>query len=638
MIERVTGGKTLPSTMVDQILLRTDGVPLFVEELTKAVLESGLLTDKGDYYSLSGPLTSLAVPSTLQDSLMARLDRLAPVKEVAQIGAVIGRRFSFELISAVAPLPDSVLREALNQLAEAELVFHRGVPPEATYTFKHALIQDAAYGTLLRGKRQQLHARVAEVLEDRFPETVQMEPELLAHHCTEAGFVDKAIDYWRKAALQATARSATSEAIAQLTKGFNLLESLPSTPDRHWQELGLQLTRGKAISAAKGFAAPEGGQAYTRARELCEQLGEVSQLAPILYGLILYHLYRDELASASALARELLRLAEQDGTTSALFYAHRAMGVSSLPSGDFVSARMHLERALSLYNPVEHRNQAIHYAFDPQVVCLDYLSRTLLPLGYPEQALARHNAALSAARQLSHLTTLAFTLFYGCILHQLLDDRAGVQDLVTCLTALAEEQGFPIWSAGALIAQGWVLTKSAQEELGVRLIHQGIEAWRATGAEFMVPYFLALLADAYGKLGRAGEGLSLLTQALACVKVSGEHWFEAELHRLQGILLLSNPKKDLAQAEASFQQALTIARSQNASLWELRAATSLCQLWVDQGKLDEGIALLKPIYDNFTEGFDSVDFLKAKTLIHNLSGARAGQFGIAIVPKENLAD
>jgi predicted ATPase len=269
---------------------------------------------------------------------------------------------------------------------------------------------------------------------------------------------------------------------------------------------------------------------------------------------------------------------------------------------------------------------------------LDYLSRTLLPLGYPEQARARHNAALSAARQLSHLTTLAFTLFYGCILHQLLDDRAGVQDLVTCLTALAEEQGFPIWSAGALIAQGWVLTKSAQEELGVRLIHQGIEAWRATGAEFMVPYFLALLADAYGKLGRAGEGLSLLTQALACVKVSGEHWFEAELHRLQGILLLSNPKKDLAQAEASFQQALTIARSQNASLWELRAATSLCQLWVDQGKLDEGIALLKPIYDNFTEGFDSVDFLKAKTLIHNLSGARAGQFGIAIVPKENLAD
>jgi predicted ATPase len=297
-----------------------------------------------------------------------------------------------------------------------------------------------------------------------------------------------------------------------------------------------------------------------------------------------------------------------------------------------------LERALSLYNPVEHRDQAIHYAFDPQVVCLDYLSRTLLPLGYPEQALVRHNAALSAARQLSHLTTLAFTLFYGCILHQLLDDRAGVQDLVTCLTALAEEQGFPIWSAGGLIVQGWVLTKSAQEELGIRLIHQGLEAWRATGAEFMVPYFLALLADAYGKLGRAGEGLSLLTQALACVKVSGERWFEAELHRLQGILLLSIPNKDQAQVEASFQQALTIARSQNASLWELRAATSLCQLWLDQGKLIEGNALLKPIYDNFAEGFNSVDFLKSKALLHKLSGMRIGQFGIAVADEENSTD
>jgi predicted ATPase/class 3 adenylate cyclase len=628
MIDRVAGGKALPPSLLEQIGARTDGVPLFVEELTKAVMESSLVKDQGDHYALTGPLPPLAIPATLQDSLMARLDRLAPAKEVAQIGAALGREFSFELLAAVSPLPANALEDAVAELVRTELVFRRGVPPEATYSFKHALVQDAAYGTLLRSRRQQLHARIAQVLEERFPETVNTQPDLLAHHCTEAGFVAKAIDYWRRAALGAAARSAIAEAVAQLTKGFNLLPGLPEA-ERSRQELGLQMALGKAITSAKGFAAPAGGTAYARARELCAQLGETLQLFPILYGLTLFHLYRGEMTAAHEVSQELLQLAEREGGNSALFYAHRAVGVSSLPYGRLTAVRAHMERALALYDPVEHRDLAVLYAFDPHVVCLDYLSRALLPLGYPEQAVARHGEALAEGRQLAHLTTLAFTLFFGCTLHQILHDRARVLELATVLIPLAEEQAFPIWLAGGLILQGWVLTDTAQVEMGITQMRQGLDAWRATGAEFMVPYFLALLAEAHAKVSQSREGLGLVAQALERVERSGERWFEAELHRLRGELLLARPSRDEAQAEEALHRALGVARAQQARLWELRAATSLCRLWLDRAKETEGRALLAPIYDEFTEGFGTPDLLNAKALLDGLgasasTGRRSG--------------
>jgi predicted ATPase/class 3 adenylate cyclase len=628
MVERVAGSKPLPQPLLEQIAARTDGVPLFVEELTKAVLESGLVKDKGDHYALTGPLPPLAIPATLQDSLMARLDRLAPAKEVAQIGAALGREFSHELLVAVAPLPGNALEDALAELVRTELVFRRGVPPEATYSFKHALVQDAAYGTLLRSRRRQLHARIVQVLEERFPETLKTQPDLLAHHCTEAGFAAKAIDYWCRAALQAAARSAISEAVAQLTNGFNLLPGLPDE-ERSRRELGLQMALGKAITGAKGFAAPEGGHAYVRARALCAQLGEIAQLLPILYGLTLFHLYRGEMREAHDVARELLHLAEREGGSSARFYANRAMGVSSFPSGLFAAARMHMEQALILYDPVEHRDLAVLYAFDPHVVCLDYLSRALLPLGYPAEALARHGEALAEAQQLGHLTTLAFTLFFGCTLHQILHDRPRVGELAAVLVQLAKEQAFPIWLAGGLIMQGWVLTDAAQVKVGIMQMQQALDAWRATGAEFMVPYFLALLAEAHAQVGQAREGLGLVTQALQRVERSGERWFEAELHRLRGELLLTRPERDEVQAEGAFLRAVEVARTQEARLWELRAATSLCRLWLDGSKQSEGRALLAPIYDEFTEGFGTTDLLNAKTLLDGLgtsvsTGRRAG--------------
>ena len=364
VVEQVAGDKVIPADVLDQILARTDGVPLFVEELTKTVLESGLLRDQGDHYELDGPLPPLAIPATLQDSLMARLDRLAPIKEVAQVGAAIGRQFSYELLAAVASLPDDRLQDALAQLAEVELVFRRGTPPQASYSFKHALVRDAAYASLLRSKRQQLHARIARALEERFPETVEAKPELLARHCTEAGLAEQAIDYWHRAGQRALARSAMAEAAAQLTKGLEVLAGLPDGPERRRRELGLQLVLGPALIAAKGVAAPGTGRTYARACELCRELGDVPELFPALYGRAVVHLQRGELAAALGVAHELLRLAEERGDAAARVTGYRMIGSALSQLGRPVESRDHLETALALYDPVRDRTSALVYALD----------------------------------------------------------------------------------------------------------------------------------------------------------------------------------------------------------------------------------------------------------------------------------
>ena len=379
IVDGLTQGRPLPVAIREQILARTDGVPLFVEELTRTVLESDLLGEGAA--GLGGTLPPLAIPATLQDSLMARLDRLAPVKEVAQTGAVIGREFSFELLAAVSPLPRDELSHALDQLVAADLVFQRGTPPEATYVYKHGLVQDAAYGSLLRSRRQVLHARIAAALEKQVAEPIGVQPEVVAHHWANAGLPDRAIDHWARAGQHALGRSATSEALAHFNAALVELGKLPASVERDRRELAVQRALGSALVAAHGFAATPTGRAYERALELTERLGELSELFPVLYGLCLYHLYGAELAAANADAQRLIDLAKAGNDHGFLFFAHRAAGVSALPVGRFAEARTHLERALSLYRPKEHRAPAFVYAFDPRVVCLDYLARSLLPLG-----------------------------------------------------------------------------------------------------------------------------------------------------------------------------------------------------------------------------------------------------------------
>jgi class 3 adenylate cyclase/predicted ATPase/DNA polymerase III delta prime subunit len=615
MIERLTGGRALPPTVLDQILAKTEGVPLFVEELTKTVLASGLLKNGGDRYKLAGPLPQLAIPTTLQDSLMARLDRLAPVKEVAQIAAVIGREFSYELLAAITPLSADDLAAALDQLLAADLVHRRGTPPDNIFCFKHALVRDAAYASLVERKRRRLHLDLVHALEQRFQDATTGEPEILAHHATRAGLADKAMYYWRLAGEQALARSATTEAVAQLDRGLELLVCLPDGPERQRLELGLQLVLGPALIAARGFAAPETGRAYARACELCRELGDIPKLLPALYGQSVVRWQRAELAAAHEGARELLRLAQEQGDAAAEVVGHRTLGTFLFHLGRLAESHAHSESGLALYDPVRDRNSRFVYAIDSRVVCLLWLSQALLALGYPEQAQVRQGEALAAARELAHPNTIAQALFCDWTLHQLLRNGQAAQAQAEALIALTTEQGLPLWLAAGVVIRGWALAAGGRAEDGIAVIRRGLADYRATGAELFSPYFLALLADAHGRADQAAIGLSLLADALDGVGRTGVRWIEAELHRLEGELRLALPEPDQSEAEAYFLRAMAIAREQQAKLWELRAATSVGRLWAEQGRRAEALDLLAPVYGWFTEGFDTADLIDAKALL-----------------------
>jgi class 3 adenylate cyclase/predicted ATPase len=612
LAKEVAGGRAMPPEILDQIVAKTDGIPLFVEELTKALLESGLLQLEHDEFVLRGPLPPLAIPATLHDSLMARLDRLAPVKEVAQIGAAIGREFPYDLLAAVAPLTEEDLLEALRQLVAAELIFARGTPPQATYSFKHALVQEAAHGSLLRGRRQPLHARIATVLEQRFPTIPESQPELLAHHYTEAGLIEPAIKYWRKAGQRASARSAPTEAVGHLTKGLELLSSLPATPERHRQELEFQTALGGALIAARGYSAPETGAAFARARELCGQIDDPAQMFQVRFGEWLFHLLRAELAVAHEVAEDMLALAERQADPESLVIAHRVLGASLFWLGKFVPARAHLEEALVRYDPDQHRQLIDRYTFDARVMALDFLSLVLFPLGYPEQAQRQSEQALKEARELSHLVTLAVVLQHASLTHELFHDLATALARAEELLALATDQGFPFWLGHGRFLCDWVRMAQGDAKLSPAQLQQDLDAIRHTGAVLILPYYHGLVAGTLASRGDVDAGLKLLDQALASSKQTAERWCEAELHRLRGELLWS---LDRDQAEVAFRDALAVARDQDAKMWELRAALSLCRLWVEQGRNREARELLAPVCAWFTEGLGTVEQREARKLL-----------------------
>jgi class 3 adenylate cyclase/predicted ATPase len=623
MVEKVTGGKTLPAEVVRQILLKTDGVPLFVEELTKMVLESGLLRATDEQYELTGPLPPLAIPSTLQDSLMARLDRLSSVREVAQLGAILGREFSYELLHAVSPLDERTLQNGLIQLVEAELLYQRGMPPHATYLFKHALIQDTAYQSLLKSKRQQLHQQVARILAEQFADLKETQPELLAHHYTEAGLTEQAIPYWQQAGQRAASRSANSEASNHLTKGIELLKTLPDAPERTQQELDLQITLGPALIAIKGWSAPEVERSYTRARKLCQQVGETPQIFPVLFALSVFYFTRAEYTTARELGEQLLRLAQCARDPALFLEAHRALAMSSLWPGELVSAREHCEQGITFYDPQQHGSHTFLYGSNPKVVCSYYASFALWFLGYPDQALNRCYDALTLAHDLSHPFSLASALNASAILHKLRGEVKLTQERAKATIALCTEQGIVFWLAMGTILQGWALAGQEQEE-GIAQIRQGMAAFRATGAEALRPWFLTMLAEAYGKVGQVEEGLTVLAEALAFMDKTGERVSEAELYRLKGELTLvqssvQSLESRVKEAEECFRKAIEIARKQQAKSLELRAVMSLSRLWQRQGRKDEARQMLAEIYNWFTEGFDTKDLQEAKALLEELS-------------------
>jgi class 3 adenylate cyclase/predicted ATPase len=622
VIRQVAHGKVLPSDVVEQIVAKTDGVPLFVEELTKMVLESDLLQEREERYELSGPLPPLVIPATLHDSLMARLDRLATVKGLAQLAATLGREFSYALLQAVAPWDEAALHRGLHQLVEAEFLYQQGLPPHATYLFKHALIQDAAYQSLLRSTRQQHHQRIAQVLEARFPEIVAAQPEVVAHHYTEAGLSAQALPYWQRAGQRAIERYANLEAVAHLRQGLEVLATLLETPERTQHELTLQAALGASLMAVKGFSAPEVERAYARAHELCQQVGDTPQLCLVLWGLLQFSIVRADIQMALELGERLINLAQSIHDLDILLAAHNGLGTALPFCGELHAARIHLEQSLALYDPLKHHARAFFYGTNLQADSLAHLAHVLWLLGYPEQALQRGHEALSVAQAQEpvHAFTLAHVANLIAVVHYLRREERLAQERAETARRLSSEHGFAAELGRGTILWGWALVVQGQAE-GLVQMHQGLAAYQATGAEVWRPYYLALLAEAYGTGGQSAEGLRLLTEASAVVDNSGEHWWAAELYRLRGELLLGHegPGRHVVEAEQCFQQALAIAQHQHAKSLELRAAMSLSRLWQAQGKRAAARPMLAEIYGWFTEGFDTADLQDARVLLAELT-------------------
>jgi class 3 adenylate cyclase/predicted ATPase len=596
LVAQVAEGNALPDEVVDQIVDRTDGVPLFVEELTKSVLESGV--------SLVG------IPTTLHDSLMARLDRLAPVRLVAQIGAAIGRQFTYVLLRAVSDLPDDELRGALARLVASELVFERGIPPDAIYTFKHALVQDAAHASLLRSTRQQLHAHIAEALEAHTPELMDTQPELFAQHYAEAGLVEKSVACWGKAGHRSAARSAMAEAAAQYQKGLDQLALLPDIPERQRQELELHSGLGEALKVAKGYAAPETGDAYARARALWEELGSPSEFLGVPFGQSVYHLYRGELDLALRLDEDLLRLTSQRADAAGLILGHLSSGRDLFFVGRFALSRSHLEEALALYDSNSSR-----WLIEQAGASSAYLGIVLFCAGYPDQAMALSSAALADTRRQAHPPSLAGCLATCIRLSLTAGDNAALGEWLDELVMITTEQGFPHWRAMITICRGWVAVKSGDVAAGISLVRSGSAASRTYSA--WRPHNIALLATVCEIAEQIDEALNLMDEALQIVENTGERWFEAELYRHKGKLLLRQGHTEVA--EEFYRKALSISQEQEAKMWELRAAVSLARLRRDQGRRDEVRDLLAPVYGWFTEGFGTPDLKDAKALLDELN-------------------
>ena len=613
LVQRVVGNGELPMDVVAEIIERTDGVPLFVEELTKAVVESG----NAGFVLSRAATTALNVPATLHASLMARLDRLgSAAKEVAQVGAVLGREFSYELLEAVAQRDAVELNAALDQLVGAGLAFSRGVPPSATYLFKHALVQDAAYSTLLRGKRQELHKRVADVLEKKWPEVAEAQPELLAQHCAQAGLVEQAITYYTKAGQRALVHSAMAEAAAQLNKGLELLTRLPDSASRQRQELELQIGLGRVLIATQGYAAPAVQETYARARALCERLDRPPQIVPVLYGQWVHYLLKGPLRAAQEIAADLLQRGEETADAAVTNVGHRLRGATCLQLGEFLTARTHLEKALAQLAPGDRPFYMSLSPQDARVTLLTFLSFDLSYLGYLDQARLRSEEAVEEARKLDHAFSLAWALTAACTVAWTTRSREELQARAHTLIAVSEEHGFLYYRASGTIWRGRALAESGQTAEGIALLQAGLAEYRATGAVQFVPSFLTSLADAEGKAKQLDRALSHLVEAERLIADTGDRWAEAELHRVRGDLLRSGD--DHAGAERCFFQAIAIAQQQRAKFWELRAAISLARLWCEQGKRNAARKLLEPIYGWFTEGFDTPILREAKALLTEL--------------------
>jgi class 3 adenylate cyclase/predicted ATPase len=625
MIDHIVGNSALPATVRQDIIERTDGIPLFVEEMTKAVLETAS-EDAARRVAGSVPSPALAVPASLHASLMARLDRLGGSKELAQIGAAIGREFSHELLAAVASRPEAKLEMQLDRLVRAGLLFRQGAPPDAAYLFKHALVQDAAYGLLLREPRRHLHARIAETIESRFSQTAENKPEVLARHWAEAGDFERAAVLWGNAARRSAQRSALVEAEEQLERALEMIAALPSTPLLRREEIKLQVELITPLLHVRGYAAPATRAAVDRARyliERAEQLGE-SPEDPLLLFSVLYGLWVASLVGFNGdvtreLAVQFLTLAEAQSATGPLMMAHRQMGLSLLHTGEIAEGRAHLDRAIAFYDPAEHRHLATRFGQDVGASTLAWRSLALLLLGYPEAALADTERALKIARDSAHAATLTYVLNFSVFQHAHCGHLEMANALLDEFNILKDQIGSMSWNGWGLALRGCILALSGKAAEAVQDLTSGIAANRSTGNTMWTPLFLSYLAQANADIGQFDTAWANIHEAISEVETTKENWCEAEINRVAGEISLLGTKRDVVRAEAYFANALEIARKQQARSWELRAAMSAARLLFARGDREPARDILAPVFGWFTQGFDTADLHGAKLLLKKLA-------------------
>ncbi len=613
MVEGVAHGNRLPASVLDSVIAKTDGVPLFIEELTKALLELRLLRLAGDAYVIAGNLPPMAVPVTLQDSLMARLDRLAPAREVAQIGAVIGREFSYELLAEVSLLPDAALQTALGQLVNAGLVFQRGVPPRASYIFKHALLQDAASESLLRTKRQRLHAAIVAALESRAGDPAEGTLELLAHHCTEAALTEKAISYWSAAGESASQRSATVEAVSHFRRAQALLETLEDGPEVREQQLKLIVALGPALITTQGGGTPEVEQIYRRAIELCAGLPESALHFAAHWG---WWLISVGLPAWRERADDLLALAQRLKQPGLILQAHHCQWATLFNLGEHTNCCAHVEAGLALYDPEQHRQHATWYGgHDPKVCGLGERALALWLLGYPQQALRSAEAGLAYARDLDHAGSLAHSMDQTVMLHRYRRDAPAVLREAGRMIDFSVEQALHDHAAKGEFFCGWARALLGEPLEGARAMEVALEAQRAIGTTEDFPVYYDMLAEVLALLSRIDDACSAIERAFEAAKNSGLAYWNAELHRRRAELLWRRAGAPVEAARASLAAAFELARAQNARSLELRAA--MTDLWMAEGDTGtrEARAALRGVYERFSEGFGTADLEEAARLL-----------------------
>jgi class 3 adenylate cyclase/predicted ATPase len=624
MVDDIVGNKPLLDSIRQDIVERTDGIPLFIEEMTKAVLEAES-EGAARRTAASVPSSAMAVPPSLHASLIARLDRLGPARELAQIGAAIGREFTHALLAAVARKPEAELRSTLDLLIQAGLLFRQGIPPHATYLFKHALVQDAAYDLLLREQRRALHARIVETFEHQFSEIAENQPQLVARHCTEAGQIEKAAELWGKAGQRSLQRSALVEATEQLRRALDQIATLPATPALRREEIKLQVALISPLLPLKGYAAPETKAAVERARlliERAEALGEPPEdpllLFSVLYGFWVANYVAFNGDVMRELAAQFLALAGRQKATAPLMIGHRIMGLSSLVTGDIADGRAQLDQAIALYSPFEHRSLATRFGQDVLVASLSLRSWALCVLGLSHAALADTERALKDAREIGQAATLMYALLVASITNVICGNYAAANALVDELTALTNQTGSLFWGAWAILQRGGVLALTGKASDAVQAITSGLAAWRSTGSTAMTPSYLSYLARAHAELGQFSDAARCIGQAMTAIETTSERWHEAEVNRTAGEIALLSPEPDAAKAEVYFERALEVARGQQAKLWELRAAVNMARLWRDQGKRERARDLLGAVCGWFTEDFDAPGLKEAKALLGTL--------------------